>query len=410
MAQPAAQPLPPIVEPSGAAAEALAAAQTLTPWLRTQAARIEHDNRIPDDVVARLDGAGILRLSMPRRHGGLGLAPADSWRAIMAIASGCSSCGWVTGLGAANVLMLGGFPDQAQADVFGCGRPTVVPMLTGGVGLGIQVQRVADGGIQLSGRWRYASGIDVASWVGLLVPVPDRDGGAPEPHVVLVPQDAFAIDHESWRVLGMRGTGSKTVSLAHVKIPVHRMMRWADLQAGHVHPDSGNPEPVWRFPLNTIFAMSVLAPVLGVAQAVAETYVEVLTTRMRSATKERQIEDKASQIEAASMMATVATLQHQLIADSQDVLDRLQTGRAFPAIDRAAMRMRIATAGRQVLTAAQRVFTSIGGSLLVQGTPMERLFRDLHAMSSHFLLQPEPIGEAYGRLLLGLEPPPGARL
>jgi 3-hydroxy-9,10-secoandrosta-1,3,5(10)-triene-9,17-dione monooxygenase len=31
-------------------------------------------------------------------------------------------------------------------------------------------------------------------------------------------------------------------------------------------------------------------------------------------------------------------------------------------------------------------------------------------MSSHMLLQTEVIGEAYGRLLLGLELPPGARL
>ena len=38
------------------------------------------------------------------------------------------------------------------------------------------------------------------------------------------------------------------------------------------------------------------------------------------------------------------------------------------------------------------------------------LFRDIHAMSSHFLLQPEPIAEAYGRLLLGLELTPGTRL
>jgi hypothetical protein len=47
---------------------------------------------------------------------------------------------------------------------------------------------------------------------------------------------------------------------------------------------------------------------------------------------------------------------------------------------------------------------------LPEGTRIERLFRDIHAMSSHFLLQPEPIAEAYGRLLLGLELAPGTRL
>lgn len=72
--------------------------------------------------------------------------------------------------------------------------------------------------------------------------------------------------------------------------------------------------------------------------------------------------------------------------------------------------MRIALAARLALSAAQRMFSAMGGSLLPSDSRAERLFRDLHAMSSHLLLQPEIIGEAYGRLLLGLEIPPGARL
>ena len=78
--------------------------------------------------------------------------------------------------------------------------------------------------------------------------------------------------------------------------------------------------------------------------------------------------------------------------------------------ERAAMRMRFAVASRQVLEMANRLFAAVGGSLLPVDGRMPRLLRDLHAMSSHFLLQPEPIGEAHGRALLGLGLPPDTRV
>jgi 3-hydroxy-9,10-secoandrosta-1,3,5(10)-triene-9,17-dione monooxygenase len=85
------------------------------------------------------------------------------------------------------------------------------PMLTGGVGQDIRVE-AADGGIVLSGRWRYASGVDISDWLGLLVNIRDS-AGAPAPHIVLVAQPEFVVDHQSWRVIGMRGTGSKNIAL-----------------------------------------------------------------------------------------------------------------------------------------------------------------------------------------------------
>jgi 3-hydroxy-9,10-secoandrosta-1,3,5(10)-triene-9,17-dione monooxygenase len=56
------------------------------------------------------------------------------------------------------------------------------------------------------------------------------------------------------------------------------------------------------------------------------------------------------------------------------------------------------------------MFNAVGGSLLPTGSPLERAFRDIHAMASHFLLQPEPAAELHGRALLGLDLPAGARI
>ncbi len=381
----------------------------LKDWLQNEAPRIENEKRIPEDVAERLTAADLFRMTQPPRFGGLGCSPRQAWEAVFEIAHGCGSCAWIVGLNAANVLMLGKFSELAQRDVFLGGKPAIISMLTGGVGCGIAAETV-EGGILLSGRWRYASGIDIASWAGLLVPLPGQEGGAPEPHVVLVPKEAFSIDHSTWNVLGMRGTGSKDIALKPTFVPDHRWLSWSQLQAGDKHPTCPNQECLYDYPLNSVFAMSILAPTLGVASAVAEEFRNVVKTRVSGATQQRQCDDKVSQIDVAVGEATMAMLRQGLLDDSDLVLNIIQAGRLPTPSERAAIRMRIALAARLALSAAQRMFSAMGGSLLPSDSRAERLFRDLHAMSSHLLLQPEIIGEAYGRLLLDLELPPGARL
>ena len=61
--------------------------------------------------------------------------------------------------------------------VFAGGRDAVVPVLSGGVGRDVQVRLEGDA-LRLSGRWLYASGVDVADWLCVMVAVP-RDGGPP---------------------------------------------------------------------------------------------------------------------------------------------------------------------------------------------------------------------------------------
>jgi alkylation response protein AidB-like acyl-CoA dehydrogenase len=396
----------PIEHDSVSVAEKAAA---LRGWLLEEAPRIEAEKRIPGDVAQRLAEADLFRMTQPPRFGGLGCTPRQAWEAVFQIAGGCASCSWVVGLNAANVLMLGKFSAKVQEEVFNGNGPAIISMLTGGVGVGVTAERVP-GGISLSGNWRYASGIDIATWAGLLVPLPGEDGAPPELHVVLVPKEAFSIDHASWNVIGMRGTGSKDISLKPTFVPEHRWLGWKELQAGQKHSTCPNDETIYDYPLNSVFAMSILAPTLGVASIVAEEFCAVVKKRVSGVTQQRQRDDKVAQIAVAQGEATMSILRQSLLDDSDAVLDILGSGRTPTPEERAAIRMRIAVSSRLALDAAQQMFSAMGGSLLPSNSRAERLFRDFHAMSSHLLLQPDTIGEAYGRLLLGLELPPGARL
>jgi alkylation response protein AidB-like acyl-CoA dehydrogenase len=380
----------------------------LVPWLSEQAGRIEETRRIPSDVADRLFATGLFDLMKPRRFGGYGASPRFAWEATFLVGRGCSSSAWLSGLTSANIMMLGKFSAEAQAEVFANGVSPIVPMLTGGVGQDIRVEK-ADGGVVLSGRWRYASGVDISDWLGLLVNIPDASG-TPSPHIVLVGQKEFAIDHQSWRVLGMRGTGSKNISLERSFVPSHRFMGWADLQAGKKHETCPNEERCYDFPLNTAFAMSVLAPTLGVASACSEECIRIMRSRISSGNQQAQINDKIAQVDAGSSAAGMSLLRDFLISETVAIEERIGRSGALTPEERGLSRTKVAIASRQALSSTQRLFAALGGSLLPEGTRIERLFRDIHAMSSHFLLQPEPISEAYGRLLLGLELAPGTRL
>jgi 3-hydroxy-9,10-secoandrosta-1,3,5(10)-triene-9,17-dione monooxygenase len=387
----------------------LAATRALVPWLAEQAARIEAAGRIPEDVAAQLVAAGVFDLTVPKRFGGLQLSPAEAWPVVFEIARGCSSSAWLAGLIAANILMLGKFSDQAQAEVFGSEVAPVVPMLTGGVGQDIET-RSTEGGILLSGRWRYASGIDIASWVGLLVTLPETAVQKAAQAIVLVPATDFSIDHDSWNVLGMRGTGSKSVTLSKVFVPEHRFLDWSTLQAGGCHANCTTEGAIYRLPLNAIFAMSVAAPTLGVASAVVESFRDVVATRVSAGTGRAQVDDRLAHIQLAGADATMSMMRDMLIIDSSRLMDSVCAG-TMPAIEvRAAIRTRIARAAELSRAEAQGLFGAVGGAILPTGSRIERLFRDLHAMSSHFLLQKDVIGELHGRLMLGIDIPAGARV
>jgi len=76
--------------------------------------------------------------------------------------------------------------------------------------------------------------------------------------------------------------------------------------------------------------------------------------------------------------------------------ERISEAGVLTPEQRGLSRTKIAIASRQALASTQRMFAALGGSLLPEGTRIERLFRDIHAMSSHFLLQPEPISDMRG--------------
>jgi 3-hydroxy-9,10-secoandrosta-1,3,5(10)-triene-9,17-dione monooxygenase len=375
----------------------------LVEWLRDQAADIEAQRRLPPQVVDRLDAVGLFKLTLPPRLGGLGIAPDRAWSVILDLARGCASSAWLVSLCSANLLMLTRLSDRAQRDIFGNGERVIVSALTGAASRNVVVTPLNDG-VMLSGEWSYASGVDAANWVGVLAPV----GNPARMHFALVPQSSFMIDQDSWRVLGMRGTGSKNVVLPATFVPQHRLMDWSLIQQGGRHPDCSSHDPFDRYPINALFAMSILAPALGVARAVVDEFEAMMRRRADGVAQDRRDPHLMSLL--AQSRAAISLACESLMGEAIRPLADLD-GNASPSLRvKAEMRVRIVMIARSAFASCQQLFAAAGGQIMPTGSRFERLFRDFHAMYSHVLLQPEPIGENCGRLQLGLEALPNTRI
>src|SRR4029079_5891932 len=77
----------------------------------------------------------------------------------------------------------------------------------------------APGGHRLNGRWGFASGCDYAQW--LLLNAAVQDGGKAGERLFLVPIGEFEIV-DDLHVMGLAGTGSKSVVLRNVGVPDYR--------------------------------------------------------------------------------------------------------------------------------------------------------------------------------------------
>lgn len=373
--------------------------------LRKLRAQHVRDRRLSADAISMLRERGFFRICQPQAHGGYGLGPAVLWEVTREIARGDSATAWILSLAGLHPWLVGLFDEHAQADVFADGSDAVVPVLSGGVARGVTAVPEG-GGYRVNGMWQYASGVDIATWLCVMAPV--QTGQGVEQYLMLVPQPSFRIDHDSWHVSGMQGTGSKDVYLDNEFVPSWRTLNWNTAQ--RAADEAGDNAPTARrLPLNPLFAMSIAAAVVGVAYGMLDTYRDVVGKRILKSTGAQQSADHFTHAVAGQAASEIGMAYALLMNDVQEMASVARSGARFTVEQRTRYRADAPTVASTAVTGAMRLVRNLGGSLLPEG-PVEQHFRDLHCMASHFLLQAEPAAELYGRQQLGVELPAGARI
>jgi len=377
-------------------AELMAKATALVPLLRAKAAETERTRRIPDEILAALDQAGLFRMRAPKRFGGHEADLRVYMDVVTELGRGCGSTAWIAFISIATAWIAAQFSDEAQREVFE-GNPEA---RTIGVLAMSEPARPVDGGYRVSGRWPYASNCLHAHWAILAVPLPLNGGIVPG--IILAPMSDLKIE-DTWHVVAMRGTGSNTVIAENIFVPAHRVLAVETLAQGR-SPRSNKDELIYRESFMPTAIIAVAPPILGMAQAAFDLTLE----RINAASKPiaytfyddvRKAPSMQLALAQASTLIDTAVLLMRRWSD--DIAGAARSGEDFAFTKRARLRMDIGYAMRCCREAVDLLLSVQGASAFAESNPIQRVWRDLEMASRHGLLSGEVPHEIYGRALVG---------
>jgi indole-3-acetate monooxygenase len=374
----------------------VAAARALTPTIRAQRVEIERDRSLPAPLVREMADAGFFSLWFARSLGGPELTTVDFFHVIEELSRADGAVGWCALVAAGYSRLSGYLDDDVAREIFGDGS-TVVAGTINPTGRAVPVP----GGFKLTGQWSYGSFIGHSAWtVGSSIIVEDgapRRGpdGAPDMRLMLFPTSAVEII-DTWRVGGLRGTGSHDFRVADLFVPEERAI--AAFTAKPVRPGT-----LFAAPFITVFAMALATAPLGIARAAIEAFVELAEgkTPIGGSAKLR---DKASaQADVGKAEALVRSARAFLIDELQGIWDTVAKGEMPSVRQRAVARLAAAQAASASAQAVDLIYNAAGGTALYETSLIERCFRDVHATTQHVGIASANF-EISGRVLLGLDP------
>ncbi|MGH7053400.1 MAG: 3-hydroxy-9,10-secoandrosta-1,3,5(10)-triene-9,17-dione monooxygenase oxygenase subunit [Stellaceae bacterium] len=374
--------------------------RALLPALRERAARAEQLRRLPDETLADFRKAGLFRALQPKRYGGYELDPAIFYQAVIEVGAICGSSGWILGVIGVHNWHLAILPPQAQEDVWG--EDGNIQLSTSLAPTGT-IERVKDG-FRLKGRWSFSSGCDFCQWavLGGLAPPAER-GGAPEARVFLVPRRDYEIE-DNWRVMGLCATGSKDLVVADAVVPEYRTQSYLD--AFHLrHPGTAvNDAPLYRLPWGLMFPYAITAPAIGAALGALASFREQSAGRINLRDHSRAAEDPFAQYRLAEAAAEIGAARDRLLGNFAAMMRLARAGEEIPLADRARYRWDAGKAIDWSVRAADRLFEASGGRGIFLDNPIQRAWRDVHAMRAHAGNNPERAAFIFGRSEFGLPP------
>ncbi len=377
--------------------DAMTDLKELLPEIRARRAEIEESRRIPRDLAERLRATGIFSLEVPRAIGGQEASPLDIARVVETIAAADGSTGWVSMIGISANGAAGLMSEAGAKEIYGPDPTLPTGALAGPIG---QFTR-EDGGLRVSGRWSFASGIDNVEWLwagGIVfengAPVMTEHG--PEIHHVHIPVSQGEII-DTWHVSGMRGTGSKDFTVTDVFVPEQRV--WALFD-----PSGHRPEPLYQYPVVSLFVGAHVAPVaLGIARAALDELNELAQTKVPSLSMAVLADRPAAQLQIARAEARLGAARAFLYDSLEDVWETVSVGREASLRQRALVRIAAVQAVETGADVARICNVLAGGGAIYETSDFQRHARDAEAMLHHFTVSQHTWEDA-GRALLGRAP------
>lgn len=360
----------------------LAAAQTVADLARSLAPETEAGRALAPELLDLLHSERIFGLGVPSSLGGAELPPGETLAVAEAIARGDASAGWCVSIAATSGLLGAYLPEEGAREVFGDPR-TVAAGVWAPRGRGVDVS----GGVEISGRWSFCSGIGHASW--LFAGFVDSAGAL---KVAALPKSSLEV-LDTWHTTGLRGTGSHDSVARGVFVPASRVLSVLDGPAG-------DAPALYRFPVFGFFALSVAAAALGNAFGAVDDFAALAVERSPLGSSRTLAERPSTQAAMAEATASLRAARAFFYSSVAEAWEAARAG-SVPVSSRVALRLAATHATRTARSVVSSLYDLSGGGAIYDGAAIQRRFRDAHTATAHFQVNLASF-ELPGKVLLGL--------
>jgi 3-hydroxy-9,10-secoandrosta-1,3,5(10)-triene-9,17-dione monooxygenase len=370
-------------------------ARALVPLLAERAPAATKARQIPDETIACYHAAGILRILQPRMFGGRQGRFSLFSRIVEELTYGCASSAWVYAVLAEHQWIIAQYPERAQIDVWG---DTPQAVASSSLAPRAAAAPVATGGWRLSGRYSFSSGVDHAQWA-ILGAFLGELGDPRHIAYLLVPLAEVEIV-DDWRVLGLAGTGSKSLELRDVFVPEHRMVMVSDLFAGTppgalVHPDY----PVLRAPRGFLVSYSLPPVCIALGQRALDLACETLAGRVSRGVT-RMAESEVVQMAVGEAAAAIDVATQLLHTGRRTSTDAVSSGRKITMAEALKARRDMVYAQHQIGWALERLCELSGARWVYDSDPLQEIRRDVMTILTHHAASRQAAMAPYGHMLL----------
>jgi 3-hydroxy-9,10-secoandrosta-1,3,5(10)-triene-9,17-dione monooxygenase len=372
-------------------------ARAMIPVLAARAAAAEAERCVAAETIADMQAAGFFRVVQPKRWGGYEMDMATYFEIQLALAQGDMSVAWVYGVVGVHPWLMGLLDERAAQDVWG----TDDTMLVSSSLMPAGTLTRQDGGFRLSGRWKFSSGCQHCGWAFLGVNTARDPGAPPDRCVLLVPRSDYRIV-DTWRVAGLKATGSHDLVVEDVFVPAHRLLPFVDAFRGAAPGLKADTAPLYRLPFGQIFVRGVSTAALGALQGMLDAFLRYGAARVGRGG--RTADDPVAQLTVAETAAAIDEMKTILMRDFATLMDYARRGELPPVRLRMEYKLHSALVAERCSNLATRLFRATGGIGIYDDQPFGRFLADINAGRQHISNQFEPIGRAYAAVLLGAEP------
>jgi alkylation response protein AidB-like acyl-CoA dehydrogenase len=375
-------------------------AAKLIPVLRERAIETTKERRIPEATIRDLWDADLFYLLKPKKFGGPAVRPDIAFQVADQLGRGDGSAAWIWSVMTIHDLFVALYPQEFQQEYWG--RPNTLSASSFSPG-GMATSE--KGGFRLSGKWSFCSGVDNAEWMFLGAIFGPPSGGSPMPDIryVMVPQRECKII-DDWDVMGLRGTGSKSIALDNAFVPQHRVLSHAAMAEGTTPGAKVHDGWLYRAPVWTFVPFTISAPANGIARGALESFIDEMRARETSFDHSAMAKKPGMHMRVAEASAMIDAGDLLYKRSFRETMDKLEAGETLSLEHRARSRR---DQGYSVLLAkrgAETLLAGTGGRGLFEQNHVQRAYRDLVAVSGHIVANWDAPAYSYGSIMLGGPP------